>query len=160
MAQEGQEHQEYLERVRRELLKNEELSWEQKKELTSTLEREADRARALEELTAELEETIEEAKEKGTGSENLLDKLERIRELMGDIAAPELRRALAELQQAAKNPDPKAMAEALKQFNEDQQAFQERLDRTIALLEQVQTEQKLQAAVEQAAELAEHVGPA
>ena len=154
LAQEGQEHQEYLERVRRELLKSEELSWEQKKELKSTLEREADRARALEELTAELEETIEEAKEKGTGSENLLDKLERIRELMGDIAAPELQRALAELQQAAENPDPKAMAEALKQFNEDQQAFQERLDRTIALLEQVQTEQKLQAAVEQAAELA------
>ena len=73
---------------------------------------------------------------------------------MGDIAAPELQLALAELQQAAENPDPKAMAEALKQFNEDQQAFQERLDRTIALLEQVQTEQKLQAAVEQAAELA------
>ena len=154
LAKEGQEHQQYLERARRELLKSEELSWEQKKELESTLEREADRARAMEELTAELAETIEQAEEKGTGSENLLDKLERIRELMGDIATPELQRALNDLQQAAEDPDPQALAEALKQFNEDQQAFQERLDRTIALLEQVQNEQKLQAAVEQAAELA------
>ena len=154
LAQEGQERQEYLERMRRELLKSEELSWEQKQELESTLEREAERARALEELSAELAETIDAAQEKGPDSQNLLDKLERIRELMGDIATPELQRALAELQQAAENPDPQALTEALKKFNEDQQAFQERLDRTIALLEQVQIEQQLQAVVEQAAELA------
>ena len=154
LAEEGQQHQKYLEKVRRELLKSEELSWEQKKELESTLEREADRARALEELAAELQETIEQADEKGSSSENLLDKLERIRELMGDIATPELQRALVDLQQAAEDPDPRALADALKQFNEDQQAFQQRLDRTIALLEQVQTEQQLQAVVEQAAELA------
>ncbi|MEE3258935.1 MAG: DUF4175 family protein [Candidatus Latescibacterota bacterium] len=154
LAAEGQEHREYLERVRRELLKSEELSWEQKKELESTLDRESERARALEELAAELQETIDSMEEKGTGADELLEKLERIRELMGDIATPELQRALAELQRAAENPDPQALAEALKQFNEDQQAFQERLDRTIALLEQVQTEQRLQAVVEQAAELA------
>ena len=154
LAAQGQEHREYLERVRRELLKSEKLSWEQQQELESTLERESERASALEELAAELAATIELMEEKGTGADQLLEKLERIRELMGDIATPELQRALNELQQAAENPDPQALAAALKQFNEDQQAFQERLDRTIALLEQVQTEQQLQAVVEQAAELA------
>ena len=54
LAAEGQAHQEYIERVRRELLKSEELSWEQKKELESTLAAEAERARAVEELAAEL----------------------------------------------------------------------------------------------------------
>ena len=154
LAAEGRQHREYLERVRRELLKSEELSWEQKKELESTLERESERASALEELATELEETIEQMEEKGTDTDQMLEKLERIRELMGDIATPELQRALAELQQAAQDPDPQALADALKQFNEDQQAFQERLERTIALLEQVQNEQKLQAVVEQSAELA------
>ena len=73
---------------------------------------------------------------------------------MGDIATPEMQQALADLQKAATNPDPRVLAEALKRFNEDQQAFQQRLDRTIALLEQVRTEQQLRAIVEQAAELA------
>ena len=154
LAAEGQAHQEYIEQVRRELLKSEELSWEQKKELESTLTAEAERARAVEELAAELEKTIDAMQDEGTGSEELLDKLDHIRELMGDIATPEMQQALADLQKAASNPDPQALAEALKRFNEDQQAFQQRLDRTIALLEQVRTEQQLRAIVEQAAELA------
>ena len=90
LAAEGQAHQEYIERVRRELLKSEELSWEQKKELESTLEAEAERARAVEELAAELEKTIDSMQDEGTGSEELLDKLDHIRELMGDIATPEM----------------------------------------------------------------------
>ena len=154
LAAEGQAHQEYIERVRRELLKREELSWEQKKELESTLAAEAERARAVEELAAELEKTIDSMQDEGTGTEELLDKLDHIRELMGDIATPEMQQALADLQKAASNPDPQALADALKRFNEDQQAFQQRLDRTIALLEQVRTEQQLRAIVEQAAELA------
>lgn len=154
LAAEGQAHQEYIEQVRRELLKSEELSWEQKKELESTLTAEAERARAVEELAAELEKTIDSMQDEGTGSEELLDKLDHIRELMGDIATPEMQQALADLQKAATDPDPQALADALKRFNEDQQAFQQRLDRTIALLEQVRTEQQLRAIVEQAAELA------
>ena len=154
LAAAGQAHQEYIERVRRELLKSEELSWEQKKELESTLTAEAERTRAVEELAAELEKTIDSMQDEGTGSEALLDKLEHIRELMGDIATPEMQQALADLQKAATDPDPRVLAEALKRFNEDQQAFQQRLDRTIALLEQVRTEQQLRAIVEQAAELA------
>ena len=154
LAAEGQAHQEYIERVRRELLKSEELSWEQKKELESTLTAEAERARAVEELAAELEKTIDSMQDEGTGSEELLDKLDHIRELMGDIATPEMQQALADLQKAASDPDPRVLAEALKRFNEDQQAFQQRLDRTIALLQQVRTEQQLRAIVEQAAELA------
>ena len=154
LAAEGQAHQEYIERVRRELLKSEELSWEQKKELESTLAAEVERARAVEELAAELEKTIDSMQDEGTGSEELLDKLDHIRELMGDIATPEMQQALADLQKAATDPDAQALADALKRFNEDQQAFQQRLDRTIALLEQVRTEQQLRAIVEQAAELA------
>ena len=154
LAANGQAHQEYIERVRRELLKSEELSWEQKKELEATLEAEAERTRAVEEIAAELEKTINAMQDEGTGTEELLDKLDHIRELMGDIATPEMQQALADLQKAASDPDPRVLAEALKRFNEDQQAFQQRLDRTIALLEQLRTEQQLRAIVEQAAELA------
>jgi len=154
LAEQGKETRGYLEQVRRELLRSEEMSWEKEKELEATLARETERTRQLEELSAQLEESSEALDEKGLGSEDVLEKLEEIRQLMAEVAAPELHDALRQLQQAAADPDPQALAEALKRFNEDQEAFQERLDRTIDLLKQVRAEQQLEAAVRQADELA------
>ena len=153
LAEQGEQHREYLEQVRRELLKTSEMSWEQKKELEATLDQEAERARAVEELTQELEETIRQLEENDLGAAEVLDKLEEIRRLMEEVVSPDLREALAAVQQAMDNLDPGELSEALKQFNEEQGAFQEHLDRTLALLRQIQVEQRFEAAVQQAADL-------
>jgi uncharacterized protein DUF4175 len=158
LAEQGRQAGEYLEEVRRELLKREELTWEQKQQLEATLQREAERARAVEELGRELEQTLEQLEENGLSSEELLEKLAEMRELMAEVLSPELREALQELQQAMDSQDPGELAEALRQFNQDQEAFQQRLERTIAMLERVRTEQRLEAAVKQAAELAKRQG--
>jgi hypothetical protein len=152
---EGRETGDYLEQMRRELLQKEELSWEQKKELEATLGREAERAEEVEELAQELQETVEQLEENGLSSKEILEQIAEIRELMSQVITPELREALEQVQQALENQDPTELAEALRQFNEDQRAFQERLEQTIALLEQVRTEQRLEAAVQQAADLEE-----
>ena len=86
--------QQYLEQVRREVLKTEELSWEQKRELEAALDRERERARALEEAAQELADAAEKLSEQGLGSRELLDKMEEIRELMEDVTTPELLEAL------------------------------------------------------------------
>jgi len=155
LAAEGRQTGDYLEQMRRELLKEEELSWEQKKELEATLGREAERAEEVEELAQELQETVEQLEENGLSSEEILEQIAEIRELMSQVISPELREALEQVQQALENQNPTELAEALRQFNEDQRAFQERLEQTIALLEQVRTEQRLEAAVQQAADLEE-----
>ena len=158
LAEEGRQTGRYLEEMRRELLKTEELSWEQKKELEATLAREAERADAVEELAQELQETIEQLEENGLTSAEILEKIEEIRELMAGVISPELHEALEAVQQAMDGQEPLELAEALRQFNEDQQAFQERLDRTIDLLKQVHSEQQLEAAVQQAADLEQRQG--
>ena len=155
LAAEGRQASDYLEQMRRELLREEELSWEQKKELEATLGREAERAEEVEELAQELQETVEQLEENGLSSEEILEQIAEIRELMSQVITPELREALEQVQQALENQNPTELAEALRQFNEDQRAFQERLEQTIALLEQVRTEQRLEAAVQQAADLEE-----
>ena len=106
-------------------------------------------------MAAELEKSGQKIDEKGLGNSELFEKLEEIRQLMAEVAAPELQEALRELQEAMEDPDPQALAESLKQFSEDQEAFQERLDRTIELLKQVRAEQQFEAVVDQASELAE-----
>ncbi len=143
----------YLEQVRREVLKTEELSWEQKRELEAALDRERERAQALEEAAQELAEVAKKLSEQGLGSRELLDKMEEIRELMEEIASPELLEALRELEQSAGELDPEQLAETLKKFSEEYEVFEQRLDRTLALLRQVQAEQQLDAAVEKARDL-------
>lgn len=155
LVEEGRDAREYLEQVRREVLRKEELSWESQRELEATLARESERSRQLEEVAAELEEGSKALEDKGLGNRDILDKLEEIRQLMAEVAAPELQDALRQLQQAAEDPDPQALADALKRFSEDQDAFQQRLDRTIDLLKQVRAEQQFEAVVRQAQELAE-----
>ena len=145
--------QQYLEQVRREVLKTEELSWEQKRELEAALDRERERAKALEEAAQELAEVAEKLSEQGLGSRELLDKMEEIRELMEEVASPELLEALRELEQSAGELDPEQLAETLKEFSEKYEVFKQRLDRTLALLRQVQAEQQLDAAVEMARDL-------
>ena len=145
--------QQYLEQVRREVLKTEELSWEQKRELEAALDRERERARALEEAAQELAEVAEKLSEQGLGSRELLDKMEEIRELMEEVTTPELLEALRELEQSAGELDPEQLAETLKRFSEEYEVFEQRLDRTLALLRQVQAEQQLDAAVEKARDL-------
>ncbi|NKB67129.1 MAG: hypothetical protein GKR89_08720 [Candidatus Latescibacteria bacterium] len=147
--------QQYLEEVRRQVLKTESLSWEQKKELEATLEGELERAEKLEELAQRLDETIEELGDNELASSQILEKLAALRQLMDEVSTPQLRQALQELQENLENPNPAELAEALKRFKEDQQAFQDQLDRNLALLEQVRNEQRLEATVRQAAELAQ-----
>ena len=145
--------QQYLEQVRREVLKTEELTWEQKRELEAALDRERERARALEEAAQELSEVAEKLSEQGLGSRELLDKMEEIRELMEEVTSPELLEALRELEKSAGELDPEQLAETLKRFGEEYEVFEQRLDRTLALLRQVQAEQQLDAAVEKARDL-------
>ena len=155
LAEEGRENREYLEQVRREALKTEELSWEQKKELEATLEREEERADAVEELARELEETIEKMEENDLVPKEILDIVEEIRRLMAEVTSPELREALDAMQRATESLEPAELAEALRQFNDSQKEFQERLDMTLALLQKVRAEQRLEAVVRQAVDLHE-----
>jgi hypothetical protein len=146
---------EQLEEIRRELLRTEELTWEQKKELEAALDRQEERAQALAELAEQMAETAQKLQEQGLGSEEMLEKLQEIRELMASVTSPELQEALEDLRQAMDEMDPKELAAALKEFAQDQEAFQQRLDRTLELLRRVHAEQRLDAAVAQAADLEE-----
>ena len=153
LASGNEKIQQYLEEVRREVLKTESLSWEQKKELEATLQGELERAEKLEELAQHLDKTIEELGENELASSQILEKLETLRALMDEVSTPQLRQALEELQQTLEAPDAADLAAALERFKEDQQAFQDQLDRTLALLEQVRNEQRLEATQRQAADL-------
>ena len=97
--------------------------------------------------------TAEKLQEQGLGSEEILSRLQEIRELMAEVISPELQEALEELRQAIDELDPRELAAAIREFSQDQEAFQQRLERTLELLRRVHAEQRLEAVVAQAADL-------
>ena len=153
LAEESNETGEYLEELRRELLQKETLSWEQERELESTLVEETERAQAIEEVAREIDEAMAAMKESGLATEELLQKMAELSKLMESVMSPQMQEALSALQDAARSQDPKQLAEALRKFAEDHKLFEQRLDRSISLLERVQVEQRLQAAVNRAQDL-------
>ncbi len=153
LGEEERSAQRQLEQVRRELMRTEELNWQQKRELESALEEQRERAEAVDELAQQIAETVDKLEDHGLSSESVLDKLQEIRELMADVTSPQIREALRDLNQGMEELDPAQLAAALKEFAEDSELFHQRLDRTLALLRRIHAEQRLEAAVRQAADL-------
>jgi len=153
LARDEDEARQYVEQLRREVLRSEALTWEQKKELEATLEAEEERVSSLDDVAEQVADTVEKLRQQGLSSTELVQKLEEIRQLMAAVTSPELQEALAELESQLEELSPEDIAAALEEFGRKQGAFQERLDRTLALLRQVHAEQRLEAAVRQAADL-------
>jgi len=151
----GDELQERLERVARELLKKDDMDWQDQKELESALEDHRQTANKLEETAEKLDDALDRLEQSGILENETLSKLEEIQSLLSEIRTPELKEALEKLQEAMKNLNPEDVQEALESFRLEHDEFQLELDRTISLLRRIQQEQALDALAKQLEKLAE-----
>ncbi|MCZ6634291.1 MAG: hypothetical protein O7G87_12865 [bacterium] len=155
MQKMGAELQERLEKIARELLKNEDLNWQEKKEAESLLQDQEHISEKLQETAERLEKALDRLEKSGLLGAETLQKLEEIQKLLSSIQTPELAEAMEELRKALQNVDPKAVQEALQNFQIEQESFQKNLDRTISLLKRVRDQQTLDALTERLKTLAQ-----
>ena len=151
----GEAVRERLEEIARRLLKERQMQWQHRKELETAID---DHAGAVEQLRKEkgkLEETLDRLQQSGVLGEETLQKLDQIHELLSEIETPGMKEAMEELRSAMQRVDPEAVETALKAFRAEQKGFQQALERTIALLQQLRKEQALEALVRAAEALTE-----
>lgn len=159
MAEEGKRVQARLEEVRRELLKKGaeqggDLSWEKKKDLEAALAKQGELGERLKKLSEQVGQMAEKLSQHGAVNVEVLRKVEEIRKLISEVVSEAFREAMKRLQEAARSSDPKRVADALKNLVQNQEEFQKRLDRAIALLKRVRQEQAFDALAKRAEELA------
>ena len=159
MAEEGRRVQARLEEVRRELLKKGteqggDLSWEKKKDLEAALAKQGELGERLKKLSEQVGQMAEKLAQHGAVNVEVLRKVEEIRKLISEVVSQEFREAMKRLQEAARSSDPKRVAAALQNLIQNQEEFQKRLDRAIALLKRVRQEQAFDALAKRAEELA------
>lgn len=145
IREEGEAVRERLEEIAQRLLKERQMQWQHGKELETAIDDQATASEKLERVSKKLEETLGRLRQSGLLGDETLQKLNQIQGLLSEIETPRLKQAMEELRGAMQRVDSKAVEEALKAFRGEQEGFQESLERTIALLRQLRTEQALDA---------------
>jgi hypothetical protein len=128
-------------------------AFERSEELKSSLQREQDLSRKIDEAAQQLHQSLEQAAERQSFSAELTRKLHEMAELMKQIQSPEFREAMERMKQALENLDRRQLEQALPEWRLRNQEMLARLDRSIELLKKLREEERLDALAKRAEEL-------
>ncbi|MBN2092066.1 hypothetical protein JW964_20780 [candidate division KSB1 bacterium] len=152
---ESQELKEKIDEIVEELKKDPKVSWEEKKNIEDALESQKKLFNDLEKIDKKLDEIIERAEKNELLSYETLKKYQELQELFNQLATPEFKKAMEELNKALQNIDPQQLQQAMNKMEFNQESFLKSIERTISLLKRIQIEQKLDELINKAQELAE-----
>ncbi len=148
--------QEHLEENIEQLRSNpEDMTWEERRSLEQSITSQQELAEQIQQAVEQVEQIQEQFAEHNMVSMELLERYSQLQELLEEIATPEMRQAMEELQEALNSEDGERIREALENFSLSQEQFIENLDRSISILQQLQQERQLEELANRAQELAQ-----
>jgi hypothetical protein len=160
MSDQAKRVEEQVEELSREILKQGDSSWENRKEVERALQTQEQLAQELKRIQDEIGSNMDQLAESEFSTLEALQKMEQIRKLMDEVATDQMKEALEKLRRALEETNPRRMQEDLAEFRMSQEELMEQLDRIAENLKQFRMEERLKAAVRQMEELAarqEHV---
>lgn len=145
---ESEKLQERFEQKRRELLQDPKLDWEDKKDLEDILAKQDELNEQVENIADSYQELIDKMQVNSTLSQDTLQKMMKIQELMQEIATSEMMEAMRKLEDAMQNVNQEALKKALEDFKFSMEDFAKQIEQTLALLESIKNEQAVQKALQ------------
>lgn len=139
----GDAMREELARLERELKKDADLDFARKQELEDALARQEALREEVERITSEMHDDMASLMEHNAASEELLDRMEQVADLLSEIRSEELERLQQQLREAMDQLSEEEIREAMAEVAANQQEFLERLDRAIAQLEEMKRAQEM-----------------
>lgn len=143
----SRELQQEFEQKRREMMKREDFDWEDKQELEQFLGRQEDLNRQIENIAEEYQQLLEKFEDNPSLSQETLDKMERIRELMEEIADQRLQDMMEQMRSAMEEMNRDDILKAMEDFKFSMEQFDRKLQNTLDLLENIKKEQSIQKAL-------------
>jgi hypothetical protein len=156
VAEETRELQKSLDKLTRQQPRQDQApstSFERSEELRSTLERQQEVSRKIEEATEDLHQSLDQAAERNMFDQDLMQKLKQMTDLMQQIQSPEFKEAVRKMQQALEKMDRQAMERNVPQLRAENQELIKNLERTLELLKKLREEERVQALAQKAKEL-------
>ncbi len=146
--QESEKLQERFEEKRREMLKDPNLKWEDKQELQDILQKQEDLSQQVENIAENYRDLINKMQANSTLSQDTLQKMMKIQELMQEIATDEMMQAMRKMEEAMQNVSAEALKKAMEDFKFSMEDFAKKIEQTLDLLESIKNEQAVQKALQ------------
>jgi hypothetical protein len=154
-VKEGADLKEKLDKLEREMKKTGEMDWSRQKEIDNALASQEKIQEMLEEIQKSLDESLESLSENRMTSEEIGKKLEEINRLIEEIDSEELNKYIEEMREAMAKLDPEKMKQAMENMNLSTEDLLKNLERTEALLKEIQREQRMEEMVRKTKDLME-----
>ncbi|PKN74109.1 MAG: hypothetical protein CVU50_00620 [Candidatus Cloacimonetes bacterium HGW-Cloacimonetes-3] len=145
---ESKDLQKEFEDKRRELLKENNPKWEEKKQLEKMLSEQEKLSQQVQEVADNYENLIEKMQANDALSPETLDKMKKIQELMQEISNEDLQKAMEKLENSLKNIKPEDLKKAMENFKFSMEDFSKKIEQTLQLLESIKKEQAVQKALQ------------
>lgn len=151
--QETKKLQEEFEKKRREMLRKNEANQDDKKDIQQMLKKQENISDLVDNVSNEYQKMINNLEKNQVVSEEIMNKMQKIQELMEEINNPELQKTMEEMQKNLSTMNPEAMKKAMENMKFSMEDFSEKLQQTLDLLESVKKEVAVQKLSEMAKEM-------
>ena len=152
--EEMQEMQREFDMQRREMLRRDEFTWEDQQALERFINEQQNLNEMVQNVAENYDRMIEHLQQNEAVSQEILDKMQRIQEIMESITTEDLRKAMEQLQNSLENMNPDEVRNAMENFQFNMQDFAEKLEQTLKLLENIKNEQNIERNLEIMKEMA------
>ena len=126
-----------------ELLKEENISFENEKNIEESLSKIEDISDDIKNIQDNIDNILDKAEKNNIFDQNLLEKFNDFQDMLSNIMTPELQKSMEDLQEALSNLDPEKLADALENFEFNLEEFESQLDRFMDMFKLAQAEQML-----------------
>ncbi len=145
--------QQEFEKKRREVMKKDELDWQDKKELKDIISQQEKMNENIDESAEAIQKMIDEAQKNEVMTQETLAKMEKIKELMQEINSEELNLAMEMMKNKMDKMSSQDMKKALDEMKFSMEEFSKKIEQTLKMLEQLKKEQSLNKLTEMSKEL-------
>ncbi len=154
IMRESQMLQRQLEKLNKELINKESLSWQEKEQIRQLLDQQEQlqkRAEMLQQMNLEKNAREQEYKQV---NEDLLQKQQQLQELFEEVMTDEMKKLMEELQEMLDEISREDVNEMLEQMEENAADLEQELDKNLELFKQLEFDKKLTENIEKLVELA------
>lgn len=142
-----------LEKVAREMLKEDRISWEKQQEIQDLIMRQEAVAQKVEELHQSLDASQQRMENQNLFSMEMIEQLHEIQELVREVQSDEFRALVDRMRQALESLDRREMQEAMREMKLTQEEISQSLDRTLQMLRRLLAEERLDRILQKMNEL-------
>lgn len=136
--------QEEFEKKRRELLKKDELEWQDKEEVKNMMSQQEQLSQNVEQSIEKMQEMIQEATKNEALTQETLQKMEKIKELMEEITSSEMLEMMQKMKDKMSDLTSEDFKKALEEMKFSMEEFNEKLEQTLKMLEELKKNQSLE----------------